>query len=205
MTGLRVTLGRQGAYWAQVKLPQYGGAIPWEPYLAQVVQYSRWEDDEAAVHLALALEGPAAQVLLDLAPVDRTSFEGLITALERCFGQRLSAEENREHLASCCRQDGEHLGALFADVWLHTRCGYSQFTPADQEDRALYSFLCALSPEDLWQHVRLAAPRSLDNALQEAERAEAIFFSRASSGEHKQGEINQRPNWSASPWTSWGH
>jgi len=30
-----------------------------------------WEDDEAAVPLVLALEGPAAQVLLNLAPVDQ--------------------------------------------------------------------------------------------------------------------------------------
>jgi len=60
--------------------------MPLEPYLAQVqltAQYSCWGEDEAAVHLALTLEGPAAHILLDLAPVDRTSFEVLITALER--------------------------------------------------------------------------------------------------------------------------
>lgn len=40
--------------------------------------------DESAVHLALAV-GPAAQVLLGVAPVDRTSLEGFIPALERRF------------------------------------------------------------------------------------------------------------------------
>lgn len=59
------------------------------------------EDHEAAAHLALALEGPVAQIRLDLAPVDWTSFKALIPSLERHFGQRLSAEGSKEHLASC--------------------------------------------------------------------------------------------------------
>jgi len=61
----------QGAHRAQVKLPWHGGVTPLEPYLAQLqlaARYSRWEDEEAAVHLAMALEGPMAQVLLDLPP-----------------------------------------------------------------------------------------------------------------------------------------
>jgi len=169
----------QGAHRALVKLPWYGGGTLLEPYLAQVwlaAQYSCWEDDEAAVQLALALEGPTVQVLLNLAPVDQTSLEGLITSLERRFGQHQSADESREHLANCYQQDGEHLGALAADVWLHTHSGYPWFSPADQEDLALYAFLRAQSPEHLLQHVRLAAPRSLDDALQ---KAEAIYHSQA--------------------------
>jgi len=49
----------------------------------------------------------------------------------------------------------------------------------NQEDLALHVFLRARSLECLRQHVRLAAPRSINDALQEAERAEAIFLSRA--------------------------
>jgi len=65
--------------------------------------------------------GPGQQVLLDLPPVDRGSFTALTTALERRFGQCLSAEESREELMSCYRQEGERLGALAADVRLHTQ------------------------------------------------------------------------------------
>jgi len=43
-------------------------------------------EEEAAVHLALALEGPAAQVLLDLPPGGWGHLEGLSAALERRFG-----------------------------------------------------------------------------------------------------------------------
>jgi len=83
--------------------------MPLDPYLAQVhlaARYSRWGDNEAAVHLALAMEGPAVQVLLYLAPVDWTSLEGLITVLEIRFGQYQSVNESREHQASY-RQNGE--------------------------------------------------------------------------------------------------
>jgi len=74
----------QGPHRSPAKLPQYGGVTPLEPYLAQVrltVQYNRWGDKEATVHLALALEGPVEQVLLDLTPGGRGHFEGLTTAL----------------------------------------------------------------------------------------------------------------------------
>jgi len=84
------------------------------------VKFSRWGDQEAAVHLALVLQGPAAQVLLDLPPVDRGSFTGLTAALERRFGERLSTEESREELLNCYRREGERLGALAADVQLPT-------------------------------------------------------------------------------------
>jgi len=125
--------------------------MPLESYLAQVwlaARHSRWSKDEAAIHLALALEGPAAQVLFDLAPMDQTGLEGLITVLGRCFGQRQSADEAREPLASHYRlppvQPSRPRGPCPACL------------PA-----------CAV-PRTLRQHVRLAAALSLDDALQEA-------------------------------------
>jgi len=90
-----------------VKLPGYDGATPLGPYLAQVwlaVQFGWWGDKEAAVHLALALEGPAAQVLLDLPPVDWGSFTGLTVMLERRFGQRLSTEGSQVELEAALKE-----------------------------------------------------------------------------------------------------
>jgi len=148
---------------ALVKLLRYGWGTPLELYLAQVrlaARYSRWGDEEAAIHLALALDGPAAQVLLDLPPVDRGSFEGLTTTLKRRFGQRQSVYESREHLANFYRRERERLGALAADVRLLTQRGYPRFSPDDQEDLVLYAFLRALSPERLQQYVRLAARKA---------------------------------------------
>ena len=55
------------------RLPKFSGATPLEPYLAQLriaARYYGWGMDESAAQLALALEGTALQVLLDLAPAE---------------------------------------------------------------------------------------------------------------------------------------
>lgn len=85
-----------------VKLPRYGGLTPLEPYLAQLYLaacHGGWSQEEAAVRLALALEGDALQVLLDLSPEERTELPTLTAALDCCFGQRVLAERSREELA----------------------------------------------------------------------------------------------------------
>ncbi|KAJ8392692.1 hypothetical protein AAFF_G00073660 [Aldrovandia affinis] len=64
---------------------------------------------------------------------------------------------------------------MAADVRLHTRQGYPSFGAAEQKELALHAFLQALTPERLRQHVILATPRSLDEALKEAESAEDVL------------------------------
>ncbi|CAL8363517.1 unnamed protein product [Boreogadus saida] len=73
------------------RLPKFSGATPLEPYLAQLriaARYYGWGVEESAAQLALALEGTALQVLLDLAPADQRDLQALTLALERRFGQR---------------------------------------------------------------------------------------------------------------------
>ena len=163
------------------KLPKYTGTTPLEPYLSQVqiaAWHNGWSGEEAAVHLALALEGKALQVLLDLGPAGQHDYLSLTTALERRFGQRRFADQSKEQLASRRRQEGESLGTLASDVQLYVQHGYPRFDTAAQDELALHAFLQALSPERLRQHVRLTMPQSLSEALCEAERAEGIFSTR---------------------------
>ena len=167
-----------------VKLPKYGGERPLAPYLAQVelaVQLNGWNPEEAAVRLALALEGQAAQVLLDLGPAERSDLRALTTALERRFGQHRSTDEKREQLAGRQRHVGERLGTFAADVQLYAQQGYPHFDAATQAELALHAFLRGLTPERLRQHVRLSSPPTLSAALLEAERAESVLAARAST------------------------
>lgn len=160
------------------KLPKYNGATPLEPYLSQVqlaARHSGWSDEEAATHLALALEEKALQVLLDIAPAEQRDLQALTMALQRRFGQQLYTDQSREQLANRRRLEGESLGTFAADVQLHARRGYPQFNTAAQEDLALHAFLRGLTPERLRQHVRLAMPKTLREATCEAERAEAVL------------------------------
>ncbi|CAL8263880.1 unnamed protein product [Merluccius merluccius] len=64
---------------------------PLEPYLAQfriAARHYGWSMDKSAAQLALALEGTAVQVLLDLAPAEQWDLWALTRALERRFGHR---------------------------------------------------------------------------------------------------------------------
>ncbi|CAI5678540.1 unnamed protein product [Oreochromis niloticus] len=68
------------------KLQRYTGATLLEPYLAQVTlaaTHNGWGQEETATHLALALEGPALQVLLDLPLEEQRDLRALTTALGR--------------------------------------------------------------------------------------------------------------------------
>ena len=55
--------------WTAVRLPECSRATALEPHLAQfrlAEWHNCWGAEEAVIHLALALEGTAARVLLDL-------------------------------------------------------------------------------------------------------------------------------------------
>ncbi|KAK2899936.1 hypothetical protein Q8A73_013065 [Channa argus] len=164
-----------------VKLPRYSGLTPLEPYLAQVelaALHGGWSGEETATHL----EGPALQVLADLLPEDRRELQAITAALQRHFVQRTSVEQSREQLAGRYRHDGESLGAFAADVQLYTQRGYPTFPVAAREELSLHSFLRGLAPERLRQHVRLSTPRSLEEALREAERAEEVLGAGSAPG-----------------------
>uniref|UniRef100_A0A669DCK1 Reverse transcriptase/retrotransposon-derived protein RNase H-like domain-containing protein n=1 Tax=Oreochromis niloticus TaxID=8128 RepID=A0A669DCK1_ORENI len=90
-----------------VKVPKYNGLTLLEPYLSQVrlaARHSGWSEEETATHLALALEGDALQILLDLAPAEQHELQALTAALERRFGQRHSTDQSREQLTNRSRR-----------------------------------------------------------------------------------------------------
>lgn len=161
-----------------VKLPGFNGSSPWEPYRAQmtlIAQHSGWTEAETAMRLVAALEGPALQTLLDLNPNDQGCLQALVIALERRFGRRESTELHRKRLANRRRQPGESWGAVAADLRHHAHLGYPNFGSRRQDELALHAFLQSLTPERLRHHVVLTSPSSLDEALQEAERAADVM------------------------------
>ncbi|XP_056459259.1 uncharacterized protein LOC130392787 [Gadus chalcogrammus] len=168
-----------------VRLPKFTGVTQLEPYLAQfrlAAWHNGWGAEEAVVHLALALEGTAARVLLDLDQADQRDLQALIQALERRLGERVSSNESKQLLASHRRREEESLGVHAADVQLLTRRSYPEFSAATREALALHAFLRGLQPESLGQHVRLTAPQTLDAALDQAERAEVELCRRRGGG-----------------------
>ncbi|MGH0120441.1 UNVERIFIED_CONTAM: hypothetical protein FKN15_054777 [Acipenser sinensis] len=91
----------------------------------------------------------ALQVLLDLGAEELTDYQAIFTALERCYGGVEPAVALCQTLATRFRQPGE--------------------------DLATEAFIQSLTPDALRQEVRIAAPTSLELALVDAQRIEAML------------------------------
>ncbi len=164
-----------GPVQVNVELPRYDRSVPPEPFFAQVhlaAWRTGWSKEDSAAQLALALDGPALQVLLVLTPAEQKDYDILTGALEQQFEVRQRAEQRREQLVGKRRKEEENLGALATDV----RRGYPQCVAAAEEELSLHAFLEAQLPEKRRQHINLSSPRTLPQALAEAERVESVFL-----------------------------
>ncbi|KAJ8349608.1 hypothetical protein SKAU_G00247380 [Synaphobranchus kaupii] len=102
----------------QLKLPRFNGTASLESYLGQLelaAQLGGWTPEQTVGHLALALEGPALKVILDLPPAERQNLQALTAALQRRFIQHRSAEASREKLLSRYHCEEESWGKVAAD------------------------------------------------------------------------------------------
>ncbi|KAJ8352199.1 hypothetical protein SKAU_G00236750 [Synaphobranchus kaupii] len=95
------------------------GAITSPEWQTPAVRVSRRPDGfsgrqensaSTAGHLALTLEGPALEAILDLPPAERQNLQALTAALQRRFIQHRSAEASREKLLSRYRCEEESWG-----------------------------------------------------------------------------------------------
>ncbi|KAJ8369228.1 hypothetical protein SKAU_G00092560 [Synaphobranchus kaupii] len=176
----------------QLKLPRFNGTASLESYLAQLelaAQLGGWTPEQTAGHLALALEGPALEAILDLPPAERQNLQALTAALQRRFIQHRSAEASREKLLSryCCEEES----------W-----AYPEFNAAAQEKLALHAFLRALTPERLRDHVSLAQPGSISEALIKTTRAEDTLAIRPTpqpARQHVRVADGEEVHWTRTP------
>ncbi|KAJ8348028.1 hypothetical protein SKAU_G00266170 [Synaphobranchus kaupii] len=116
--------------------------------------------------------GPALEAILDLPPAERQNLQALTAALQWRFTQHRSAEGSREKLLSRYRCEEESWGKVAADVQRFAGEAYPEFDAAAQEKLALHAFLRARAPERLHDHVSLAQPGSISEALSKTTRAE---------------------------------
>ncbi|KAJ8349818.1 hypothetical protein SKAU_G00249480 [Synaphobranchus kaupii] len=189
----------------QLKLPRFNGTASLESYLAQLelaAQLGGWTPEQTAGHLALALEGPTLEAILDLPPAERQNLQALTAALQRRFIQHRSAEASREKLLSRYRCEEESWGKVAADVQRYAREAYPEFDAAAQEKLALHAFLQALTPERLCDHVSLAQPGSISEALMKTTRAEDTLAIRPTpqpTRQHVRVADGEEVRWTCTP------
>ncbi|TWW74693.1 hypothetical protein D4764_14G0006960 [Takifugu flavidus] len=120
-------------------------------------------------------EGKALQILTDLQPEERFNWQAIERALKHRFGRHAHSDDARDKLVSRRREEGESLGAYAADLRFYDRRGYPTFHAIVQDELALQAFVRGLQPERLREHIRLHAPKTLTEALDESERIEHVL------------------------------
>lgn len=93
-----------------IGLPCLDGTTPLEPYLAQIelaTLHNRWDWNKAGVHIFLALEGKALQVLVSRPLREHQDAEQLIVALRQRFRWTEPEEMARDQSGEIRRKTGE--------------------------------------------------------------------------------------------------
>ncbi|KAL7868841.1 hypothetical protein SRHO_G00102250 [Serrasalmus rhombeus] len=162
----------------RLSLPCYNGDADWAAFEAQlevVASCEGWSDAETAAQLCLALQGPALRVLVELPAECRRELAPLKRALMTRFGRQPDESAAKLLLANRRRNRGERIGVLASEVALLVRLAYLSFPREAQQQLSLDHFVRALESGELQMHVRLANPITINAAVDEATRAEAIL------------------------------
>lgn len=87
-----------GALRTTFELPRYASIVSPQPYLAQVTP-AALHNGRVMEEIALALEGKAMQVLVDLTPAKQRDYPTVAATLQYRFGQQITTDDMRDRLA----------------------------------------------------------------------------------------------------------
>ncbi|MBN3294567.1 CY1 protein, partial [Polypterus senegalus] len=112
--------------------------------LKLAARHNKWDSEEVAVHLTLALDDHARELLVEFGPIECENLKYLTTALQQLFGHRFVSEEMQNRLLTCCRKDKETIGAFAADISHYAHFRFSTFPASAQDELVLYALLHVL-------------------------------------------------------------
>lgn len=164
-----------------VKLPTFSGNTSLETFLAKfqyIARFLQWSEDEKLFHISSCLDGPAGHALWDAGP--QTSFDSMVNLLRARFGQQGQAERYRAELKARKRKPNETLQGLYQDICRLIALAYPQ-EPGSVSSAILArnAFMDALDNHRLYTRVLEKEPQTIEAALTEACKLEAIYASRS--------------------------
>ena len=169
-----------------IKLTEYDGTTPWPLFyrlFENCSKFNRWDEDERVMHLQVALQGTAQQVLWTDGRVEWTC-EELLNELSKRFSPESQVDQYRAMLFSRKRNRGESIENLGQDI---ARIAAQAFLgPKDQtkEILAIDAFIKAIGNADLGFHMkRTASVKTLADAICYASQYEAAYSTRSDNDE----------------------
>ncbi|KAI5756531.1 hypothetical protein M8J77_025698 [Diaphorina citri] len=148
--------------------PVYDGQTAWQIFKRQfeaVCACNMWSASEKTTALMLALRGPAADLIQTLTLDSPVTYDELVRALERRFGDEHMQPVYRIQLRNRMQKSGESLQELHADIERLAYLSYSHSNPELLNVMAYDAFVNAIADPELQLAVRLAGKKTTTEAL----------------------------------------
>ena len=154
----------------------FNGDEDWDSYISHFeicAEMGGWSQREKALALVASLKGQARMYYMNLAPLERASYNTVVYKLGQRFGNLRQDSMWIARLESRKRQPGESMAALGDDLRRMARRAYASFDPQAQETLALNQLYRTVSSEMKYRCVA-AQCRTIADAVELIETYEGI-------------------------------
>lgn len=168
----------------KVKPPPYDGQISFETYKLQfeaACLANRWNDQEKATALVLALRGTALDMLRTLPRGDQEDYQRLTSALELRFGEQHLQQLFRTQLRARKQKPTESLQEFEADIKRLIHMAYPTAPVELLEEMATRSFIDGIKDDTIRNALLLTSYNTTRDALGKALEIEAAHKASAAT------------------------
>lgn len=181
-----------------LKLPDYDGSYDAGIFLTQLrktANLNDWNEDETCAHLLTALKGQAREILACLPSNEALTSSRISKSLNAKFGRKVQADIARSKLCDLRQNKGQSLRQLGFEVEKLVGQAYGQIEGQTKESLSIDAFLQSTWDTEVKLQVRLARPKTLDEAINFAESVEsAVRQSRNSQPRRVNFAVNSVSN-----------
>ena len=161
-----------------IKPDKYSGSTCVETFLVKfeaAAKHNGWDKREKAAHLMAALDGSAALLLWEL---HDPTYNQIVDKLRRRYGSQEQQEKFKVELRVRKRKPNESLQELAQDIERMVSLAYPGAEQSTRETFATDFFIDALDNHSLAYKIREREPQSINSALTQAVKLEALYKSK---------------------------
>ena len=160
----------------EIEARRYSGKEPIAEYLLQYELTARrngWNDQEKAINLLCALDGPARSLLSEV-NIDTASYSTVKTALTKRFGPVLLPEIHEQALLEVKMSRQQSIRELTPEVTRLTKLAYPELNEKARERFAIKALINAIPDKDATFYIREKNPQDLDEVCALYERFRSL-------------------------------
>jgi hypothetical protein len=162
----------------RVNVPEYDGSYDASIFLKQVAsiaELEQYDEKELCTIMMTSLKGPAREVLSFFSHRECLTSKKIAKALMTRFSHRIQADVARATLTELRQERKQTARQLAMEVEKLVNKGYGQIDRHTKEIMSVEAFLQSVSEPEIKFHLRVQKPKTLEEAVNLAERLEAAL------------------------------